>query len=135
MSMEAGPSKAGVGITLKANSEGDFVVEKVLSGGGASLEQVIKGDVLRAVDGVPIAGRSLNEAQDLLTGVAGTFVQLHLDRPKLKSTYQVTFSCSHLQTSSVQWSSSSSWLSLLPDFPASEKKSGAQYAPLLNLLG
>jgi C-terminal processing protease CtpA/Prc len=96
MSMEAGPSKAGVGITLKANSDGEFVVEKVLSGGGASLEQVIKGDVLRAVDGVPIAGKTLNEAQDLLTGAAGTFVQLHLDRPKLKSTYQVSLAYMHL---------------------------------------
>lgn len=51
--------------------------------------QVLKGDILRLVDGVPIAGKTLNEAQDLLVGAVGTFVQLDLGRPKLKSTYQV----------------------------------------------
>jgi len=106
--------KCGVGVVLKLLADGEvtfFSVIEVLKGGGAALQQVAKGDILRAVGGEPVGNMSLSDAYDMLNGDVGTFVHLELERPK-KSGGKGNYSC-HVQRLPVPDQPSKSGMGLL----------------------
>ena len=75
-------SQAGsyLGIGAKVLRRGDNVVLEPYKDSPADKAGIKEGDVLKAVDGRPVAGRSVNELIDLITGPEGTKAQLRVER-------------------------------------------------------
>lgn len=71
----------GVGITVKAmEDESAYEIQAVTKGGPAEEAGVLAGDLLTAVDGVPIAEIGTDEATNRIRGEEGTTVALTLVR-------------------------------------------------------
>ena len=71
-------SYVGVGVTVDYTREEGLLVQSVAEGGPADKAGVLAGDIITAVDGVPIAGEAREEGADKIAGEAGTQVILTL---------------------------------------------------------
>lgn len=80
---------AGVGIWLRA-ADGAVVVSGVAPASPAASAGVRAGDLLRSVDGRPVADGSVAATSSLLRGEAGTVVELGLERGGGPRTVRVT---------------------------------------------
>jgi carboxyl-terminal processing protease len=70
----------GVGIRL-TTSEGQIRVDAVINDSPADRAGIDPGDIITAVDGVPVRGRPLSEALDNIDGEPGSTVQLSVQHP------------------------------------------------------
>lgn len=73
--------QSGLGLRLEV-AEGQVRVVGPLPDSPAHLAGIASGDVLLAVDGVPVAGLSLKEVERMIAGPVGTEVLLVIDRPE-----------------------------------------------------
>jgi len=80
------PGTAGAGLSLKTITEESGTTHlqicEVHKGSGAAAQHVLKNDVLRAIDGASLSGKTMYEVQELLLGPVGSVVRLELERPK-----------------------------------------------------
>ncbi|EKX43056.1 hypothetical protein GUITHDRAFT_111102 [Guillardia theta CCMP2712] len=78
----------GLGIAFKPDKQGHLEVKRLVKGGPAEKSNLIKvsnqdlGDVLHAVDGENVLGRSRMEVVNLLKGPQGTKVKVKVLRPE-----------------------------------------------------
>ncbi len=73
--------QAGAGIVLERGSKGDQIVVGLLKGGPAERSQSVRlGDVLHAIDRVPLDALPAREIAFLMQGHAGSLVNLTLKR-------------------------------------------------------
>ncbi len=70
----------GVGVQIEYNEVQAIRVVTPLEGTPAQRAGVLAGDVIKAIDGKPAVGLSLDQAVDVITGPAGTDVILTLER-------------------------------------------------------
>jgi len=68
---------------------GNFIVKKVVPGSPASMADIKPGDLLYAVDGVRMMGKSFEEAFSYLMGEEGTVSVLSIYKPKQKLMKQI----------------------------------------------
>jgi len=62
----------GIGCNINVNSDGDLFVTKVIPGGPAAFScEIAVGDVLVAVDGVPVKGDTPDEVARRIVGMEG----------------------------------------------------------------
>ena len=75
-------SRAGtyLGIGARVFRRGDSIILNPYKDSPARKAGIKEGDVLKAVAGRPVAGRSVNELIDLITGPEGTKAQLRVER-------------------------------------------------------
>ncbi len=71
-------SYVGVGITVTYDREEGLLVHSVIRGGPAEEAGIVVGDVILAADGVSLAGDNREKGTELITGEAGTTVELTL---------------------------------------------------------
>ncbi|MCA9111431.1 MAG: PDZ domain-containing protein, partial [Planctomycetaceae bacterium] len=69
----------GIGVELKAHDQGMHIVG-VIEGGPAESAKLQQGDIITAINNQSIAGMSLNQAADMITGPEGTSVNLTVNR-------------------------------------------------------
>ncbi len=69
-------SFAGIGVTVGTTDDGDFRVMRPLAGTPGAEAGLVPGDILVAVDGIPLRGMEFFEAISLMRGQAGTKVRL-----------------------------------------------------------
>jgi carboxyl-terminal processing protease len=69
----------GVGIELKKHDQGALVLGTV-ENGPASRARILAGDVITGVDGRSVAGMSLSQIADMISGPAGSTVTLRIGR-------------------------------------------------------
>lgn len=70
----------GIGVRVEIRDQ-RLYMEAVTPEGPAAQAGILKGDLLLAVDGVPVRGRRLGESMDALLGEPGSTVQLRLQTP------------------------------------------------------
>lgn len=75
-------SMVGIGVEIESHPQG-LKILKALSGGPAAAATLQRGDIITKINGQPVAGMSLNQAADLITGQSGTTVQLELRRSNM----------------------------------------------------
>ncbi len=80
---------SGVGLTIQEQSDGTVKVLTVNPNGGALSAGVKKGDIITAVNGKSVEGKSSSEVADLLKGVAGTKVKITVSRKTGTFTFEV----------------------------------------------
>jgi C-terminal processing protease CtpA/Prc len=69
----------GVGLKCDKNDDGRFVIAGVQPGGPAARSnRIFVGDQLRGVGGVDLAGKSKTDLRDMIMGLAGTSVTIHI---------------------------------------------------------
>ncbi|HVT20808.1 MAG TPA: S41 family peptidase [Mycobacteriales bacterium] len=73
-------SYSGVGIWVRRTSDGVIRVESVQAGSPAAAAGLRRGDVLTAVAGLPVAGRTVADVADALWGRPGTNVSVRVER-------------------------------------------------------
>eukprot|EP00960_Hanusia_phi_P035150 751519-Hanusia_phi.AAC.2 len=79
----ASSQDVGLGIAFKPDKQGHLEVKRLVKGGPAEKSNLIKlGDVLHAVDGENVLGRSRMEVVNLLKGPQGSKVRLKILRPE-----------------------------------------------------
>lgn len=78
-SVSLASSLVGIGVELESHPKGLRVL-KALAGGPAAEATMKRGDLITAVDGRNVAGLSLAEAADLISGQEGTRVKLNIER-------------------------------------------------------
>jgi hypothetical protein len=83
---EPGREFTGIGVTIGPQGEG-LVVTSVLWGGGAAEAGLARGDLILAVDGVPVTALGFGGAIDAIRGAEGTSVLLRVRRDP--STFEV----------------------------------------------
>ncbi|MCA9075168.1 MAG: S41 family peptidase [Planctomycetaceae bacterium] len=69
----------GIGVELKAHDQGMHIVG-VIEGGPAEAAKLQRGDIIIAINNQQLAGMSLNQAADMITGPEGTSVNLTVSR-------------------------------------------------------
>jgi len=79
----------GIGVTMTNGSEGCYISE-VNKNGPAYEVGVRPGCYLTAVDGVSVAGKTLNEISSLVRGKAGTKVNVTFNRSGVLQTFSIT---------------------------------------------
>ncbi len=70
----------GIGITARSSGDGGIQVLLVHEGSSADEAGLLAGDIIVAVDGVPVAEMGYDEAMNRVVGEAGTFVSLTWER-------------------------------------------------------
>lgn len=78
----------GIGITVTMQ-DGSVVIREVNFGGPAKEAGILAGDVLTAVDGTPLAGKTLEEAGELLRGEPGSSAALTIIRAGREMSFSV----------------------------------------------
>jgi carboxyl-terminal processing protease len=73
-------SYSGVGIWVRRTADGVLRIESVQSGSPAAAAGLRPGDVLTAVAGLPVAGRTVADVADALWGRPGTNVTVRVER-------------------------------------------------------
>ena len=68
----------GIGVTVSSEDDRGLAVQSVTAGGPAEEAGILAGDIIVAVDGISIAGRTLEEATELIQGEVNTSVTLTL---------------------------------------------------------
>jgi carboxyl-terminal processing protease len=85
------PQVVGIGVEVgsepvRAGTE----IEEVFQGSPAAKAGLQRGDVITAVNGTSLAGKSLTQSSKLITGAAGTSVRLTITRGKRKLDVKIT---------------------------------------------
>lgn len=94
-----GGGVGGVGITLR--NEAPYEVLYIAAGGAVDASGAVRvGDVLMAVDGAPVAGRSIDGVRALLIGPPSSPVSLSFSRPLPPHTHSTSSSFSSSRPSS-----------------------------------
>lgn len=75
-----GNIKGGVGISVYAPNEEGALIHRVYEGTFADEAGVKSGDIIIALDGVPVAGKTLDELVDMIGGDSGTTVKFTVKR-------------------------------------------------------
>jgi hypothetical protein len=75
----AGAVPGGVGVGLQLDAQGRFVITQLAPGGPAECNKVPLGGVLRAVDGRPVAGLTMDQVRGLIVGPVGSEVTLTIE--------------------------------------------------------
>lgn len=81
--MEKDRSDEGIGALLKRNRAGEIVVHSPLKGSSAFEAGIHARDVIRSINGLPLANVSLKDAVRMIRGPAGSKVVLEVERPGL----------------------------------------------------
>ena len=76
----------GIGVLLRGGGDKPWRIEAVIPSSPASKSNVLAGDLLVAVNGVAVQGKSFSDLHDLITGSANTTVMLTLIRPSVSPT-------------------------------------------------
>lgn len=79
----------GIGVEIR-EEDGEFVVNSAYKGAPAEQAGILKDDVIIAVDGVDMKGKSLQELVNRTRGEAGTKVTVTIRRPGLAEPFDVT---------------------------------------------
>ena len=82
-----------IGIGVEVGSEpvrAGVEIEEVFQGSPAAKAGLQHGDIITAVNGTPLAGKSLTQSSKLITGAAGTSVRLLITRGKRKLNVKIT---------------------------------------------
>jgi carboxyl-terminal processing protease len=82
------PSFSGIGVTVRADSQG-LAIESVIAGTPAAKAGLRPGDVIVAVAGRSLRGRSLDDAVALIKGRTGTKVTLTVQRDGHRSVHRI----------------------------------------------
>jgi carboxyl-terminal processing protease len=88
----------GVGIEMKKHDNGALIMGTV-EGGSAAEAGIKRGDILVKIGNQPLTGMSLNQIADLVSGPAGTTVQIQIDRAGQR--YNATLERRQVYVSSV----------------------------------
>jgi carboxyl-terminal processing protease len=99
--METGQFK-GVGITVEMRN-GRVVVISPLDNSPAQRAGVHGGDIILGVDGKDIAGLSLNQVVDRITGPAGTAVELSMLNPRTHQIRKIKMTRETIHVKNVTW--------------------------------
>ena len=70
----------GIGVTISTREDGYIDIQRVEPDGPAYEVGILPGDILVAVEGADVANMSLDEVRNMVSGEAGTQVQLQLRR-------------------------------------------------------
>lgn len=70
----------GIGIQYYALDEDTFMVERVFKGSGAEKGGMIKGDIIKAVDGVSVKGKDIDEIAAMIKGELDSTVKITVVR-------------------------------------------------------
>ncbi len=92
----------GIGVELKGSDDGHLVVTNVLQNSPAQRAGLRKGDVIVAVDGVPIQGESVERAADRLQGPEGSIVQVLVRRDHSDRLLEFRIVRGHVEVPSVE---------------------------------
>ncbi|HUC91608.1 MAG TPA: S41 family peptidase [Paenibacillus sp.] len=79
----------GIGVEIR-QEDGEFVINTAFKGAPAELAGLLKDDVITAVDGVSMRGKTLNELVKLTRGKEGTKVKITVARAGLAEPFDVT---------------------------------------------
>lgn len=80
----------GIGVIIEEHEKGIQIVS-TFEGAAAELTGLEPGDIIISIDGAKTTGMSIQQASSLITGKAGTTVQLEvLKTPNLTKTYKLT---------------------------------------------
>ena len=93
----------GIGVTIEEHVKG-IKITSVLKGGAAEKSGLKAGDIILAVDGKKLAGKSVQNAITLITGEEGTKVNLEYYRPSTKSTITKTLTRQVIELANVETS-------------------------------
>lgn len=70
----------GIGIQYYALDEDTFMVERVFKGSGAEKGGMMKGDIIKAVDGVSVSGKDIDEIAAMIKGEINSTVKITIVR-------------------------------------------------------
>lgn len=96
----------GAELTMERNEETgemEVVVANVLPEGPASRTALMANDVIVAVDGIPVRGKTLNEVVNMIRGVGGTDVVLTVRHANSEETTDITITRGRVEFPIVQW--------------------------------
>ena len=80
----------GIGIQYYELNEDTFLVERVFKGSGAEAGGMLKGDVIVAVDGTEVKGKTLDEISAMIKGEEGSDVVITVMRENAKKDLTIT---------------------------------------------
>lgn len=69
----------GIGVTIDREDEGGLLLRNVTAGGPADAAGLKAGEIIRAVDGIPVTAETQEEAVDAIAGDEGTTVTLEIE--------------------------------------------------------
>lgn len=96
----------GAELTMELNKETgemEVVVANILPEGPASRTPLMADDVIVAVDGASVRGKTLNEVVKMIRGVGGTDVVLTVRHPNSTETTDITITRGRVEFPIVQW--------------------------------
>jgi carboxyl-terminal processing protease len=93
---------AGVGIEFESKAV-PLVVVSAIEGGPASTSALKGGDLITAIDGVPLAPLTVKDAVKRLRGKPGSTVTLSVERPGNEETFRLTLTRAVIRLESVKW--------------------------------
>nr|WP_232476875.1 S41 family peptidase [Roseomonas sp. KE0001] len=104
--------QSGLGFRLAAGQRGALVIAVLNPGSIAAQGGVREGDVLLAIDGVPVSSRRISQAAELLEGPSGSSVELTLRRGRQQLTLVLQRDSQGGQALRAEWSEGILWLHL-----------------------
>ena len=81
-------SYVGIGVTV-VETEYGIMVSDVAEGGSAKEEGILVGDVIVAVDGTRVEGKTVNEVKEMIQGDSGTSVEITVARDEEEKSFTV----------------------------------------------
>ena len=93
----------GIGATVRMREDGYLEIVRPLPGQPAEAAGLKSGDIVLAVDGQSIVGKSLFEAISLIRGPAGTPVTLEIARPGEEESFEVTITRARIEIPVVEY--------------------------------
>ena len=81
-------SYVGIGVTV-VETEYGIMVSDVAEGGSAKEEGILVGDVILAVDGTRVEGKTVNEVKEMIQGDSGTSVEITVARDEEEKAFTV----------------------------------------------
>lgn len=83
--------QAGLGVMVKGNADGTFAVDYLPYGTSGYTSELKRGDIVKSVGGTDLAGKTLKEAEELLSGKAGLATALVYTRDGKDKSINLTF--------------------------------------------
>jgi len=99
---DASGSFEGIGAMVRMNAQNRLEIVRTFEGQPAAQAGLRAGDVVVAVDGVSITGKSLYEAIGLIRGPEGTKVKLTIERPGSPDRFDVEITRARIQIPVVE---------------------------------
>ncbi len=92
----------GIGALVRMNEHNRLEIVRPFEGQPAAKAGLLPGDVIIAVDGVPILGKGIYEAIGLIRGPEGTQVTLTIERPGQEGSFDVTITRARIEIPIVE---------------------------------